>query len=63
MKYYSIKGNFFQEQFEGGFIMRKNRPLALEILKEQVNRKRFWRAAFIVAFAVIVIDRIVVKGR
>lgn len=42
--------------------MQKNRPLAMDILREQVRRTRFWRIAFIVAFAVIIVDRIIGKG-
>lgn len=42
--------------------MQKNRPLAMEILREEVRCTRFWKTAFIVAFAVVVIDRIVGKG-
>lgn len=42
--------------------MRENRPLATEILREQIKRTRFWRTAFIVAFAVVIVDRIVGKG-
>lgn len=38
---------------------QKTAPLAMEILKEQVRRTRFWRSAFIVAFTVVIIDRIV----
>lgn len=36
----------------------KNTPLALEILQEQRKRTRFWFTAFIVAFTVVVIDRL-----
>lgn len=43
--------------------MQKNMSLATEILREQVKRTRLWKTAFIVAFAVVVIDRIVGKGR
>lgn len=42
--------------------MQKNRTLAMDILREQVRRTRLWRTAFIVAFAVVIVDRIVGKG-
>ena len=42
--------------------MQKNRTLAMDILREQVRSTRFWRAAFIVAFAVIIVDRMAGKG-
>lgn len=46
------------------YIMKnqKNTTLATEILREEVKRKRLWRIAFIVAFAVVIIDRIIGKG-
>lgn len=42
--------------------MQKNSTLAMDVLRREVRRTRFWRTAFIVAFAVVVIDRIVGKG-
>lgn len=42
--------------------MQKNRTLAMDILREQVRRTRLWRTAFIVAFAVVIVDRIVGKA-
>ena len=42
--------------------MRKNRTLAMDILREEVRKTRLWRAAFIVAFAVIIVDRITGKA-
>ena len=41
---------------------QKNTTLATEILREEVKRKRLWRIAFIVALAVVIIDRIIGKG-
>ena len=38
--------------------MQQNRTLAMDILREQTKRTRFWRTAFIVAFAVVIVDRI-----
>ena len=46
----------------GIFIMRKNRTLTMDILRREAGKTRFWRAAFIVAFAVIIIDRITGKA-
>lgn len=43
--------------------MQKNTTLATEILREQIKKTRLWRTAFIVAFAVVIIDRIVGGGR
>lgn len=43
--------------------MQKNMNLATEILREQVKRTRLWETAFIVAFAVVIIDRIVGGGK
>lgn len=43
--------------------MQKNTTLATEILREQVKRTRLWKTAFIVAFAVVIIDRIVGGGK
>ena len=42
--------------------MQKNRTLAMDILREEVRKTRFWRTAFIVAFSVVIVDRIVGKG-
>lgn len=42
--------------------MQKNRTLAMDILREQVRRTRFWRAAFIVVFAVIIVERVIRKA-
>lgn len=42
--------------------MKQNTTLATEILREQVKRTRLWKIAFIVAFAVVIVDRIVGKG-
>lgn len=42
--------------------MQKNRTLAMDVLRREVRRTRIWRTAFIVAFAVVVIDRIVGKA-
>ena len=42
--------------------MRKNRTLAMDILKREAGKTRLWRAAFIVAFAVIIVDRITGKA-
>ena len=42
--------------------MQKNSTLAMDILRREVRRTRIWRTAFIVAFAVVVIDRIVGKA-
>lgn len=41
--------------------MQKNRTLAMDILREEVRKTRFWRTAFIVIFAVVIIDRIIGK--
>lgn len=41
---------------------QKNTTLATEILREEVKRKRLWRITFIVALAVVIIDRIIGKG-
>ncbi len=41
---------------------KQNMPLATEILREQVKRTRLWKTAFIVAFAVVIIDRIIGKA-
>ena len=38
--------------------MQKNRTLAMDILREEVRKTRIWRTAFIVAFAVVIVDRI-----
>lgn len=43
--------------------MQKNTTLATDILREQVKRTRLWRTAFIVAFVVVIIDRIVGGGK
>lgn len=42
--------------------MQKNRTLAMDILREEKRRTILWRTAFIVAFAVVIIDRIFGKG-
>lgn len=42
--------------------MQKNMSLATEILRKEVRRTRLWKTAFIVAFAVVIVDRIVGKG-
>lgn len=42
--------------------MQKNMSLATEILRKEVRRTRLWKTAFIVAFAVVIIDRIIGKG-
>lgn len=42
--------------------MKKNEPYATEVLREQIRRTRLWRTAFIVAFSVVIVDRIVGKG-
>ncbi|MEY8396312.1 hypothetical protein AALB64_16095 [Lachnospiraceae bacterium 45-P1] len=41
---------------------KQNMPLATEILREQIKKTRLWRTAFIVTFAVVVVDRIVGKA-
>ena len=41
---------------------QKNTTLATEILREEVKRKRLWSITFIVALAVVIIDRIIGKG-
>ena len=46
----------------GIFIMQKNRTLAMDILRREVRKTRLWRTAFIVAFAVIIVDRITGKA-
>ena len=38
--------------------MQKNRTLAMDILRREARKTRLWRTAFIVAFAVIIVDRI-----
>lgn len=43
--------------------MQKNTTLATEILREQVKKTRLWRTAFIVAFAVVIVDRIAGGGK
>lgn len=44
--------------------MQKNEPhLAMEILKREVKRTRFWKTAFIVGFAIVIVERIIQKGR
>ena len=40
-----------------------NHSLAFDILREEKRRTLLWRTAFIVAFAVVIIDCIVGKGR
>lgn len=42
--------------------MSKNRTLAMDILRVEVRKTRIWRTAFIVAFSVVIIDRIFGKG-
>lgn len=42
--------------------MQKNTTLATEILREQAKRTRLWKTAFIVAFAVVIVGRIIRKG-
>ena len=42
--------------------MQKNRTLAMDILRREAGKTRLWRTAFIVAFAVIIIDRITRKA-
>ena len=42
--------------------MSKNRTLAMDILRREVRKTRLWRTAFIVAFAVIIVDRITGKA-
>lgn len=42
--------------------MQKNRTLAMDILRREVRKTRLWRTAFIVAFAVIIVDRITGKA-
>ena len=41
--------------------MQKNTTLAMDILKNESRKTRVWRTAFIVAFAVVIIDRIIGK--
>lgn len=41
---------------------QKNTTLAMDILRAEVRRTRAWKTAFIVAFAVVVIDRIFGKA-
>lgn len=41
---------------------QKNTTLAMDILRAEVRRTRTWKTAFVVAFAVVVIDRIIEKG-
>ena len=42
--------------------MQKNRTLAMDILRAEKKRTALWFTAFIVAFAVIIVDRITGKG-
>jgi len=44
--------------------MQKNRntTLAFDVLREEKKHTRFWKAAFIVAFAVVIVDRITRKS-
>lgn len=65
MKYSITRGYLLQLKIfivGGIFIMQKNRTLAMDVLRREVRRTRIWRTAFIVAFAVVVIDRIVGKA-
>lgn len=39
-----------------------NMPLATEILREQVKRTRFWKAAFMVVLVVFMVSRITRKS-
>ena len=41
--------------------MKKNRTLAMDILREEKRRTIVWLTAFIVAFAVAIIDRVIGK--
>ena len=42
--------------------MRKNEPhLAMEILKRETKRTRFWKTAFIVGFSIIIVECIIRK--
>ena len=41
--------------------MKKNRTLAMDILREEKRRTIVWITAFIVAFAVVIIDRVIGK--
>lgn len=41
---------------------QKNTTLAFDILRAEKKRTALWFTAFIVAFAVVIIDRIVGKG-
>ncbi len=41
---------------------KQNMGLAMEILREQIKKTRLWKTAFIVAFAVVIVDRITGKA-
>ena len=41
--------------------MKKNRTLAMDILREEKRRTIVWLTAFIVAFAVVIIDHVIGK--
>lgn len=42
--------------------MQTNRPhLAMEILRREAKCTKFWKTAFIVTFAVVIINRIIGK--
>lgn len=42
--------------------MQKNEPhLAMEILRREVKRTKFWKTAFLVAFVVVIIEYIAGK--
>lgn len=40
-----------------------NHSLAFDILREEKRHTLLWKTAFIVAFAVVIVDRITRKGR
>lgn len=43
-------------------MQKKNESLAMDILRTEKRRTYFWFTAFVVAFVVVVVDRIVGKG-
>lgn len=64
MKFYIILGDPAIKK-KGWLIFMKNQKnttLAMDILRAEVRRTRTWKTAFVVAFAVVVIDRIIEKG-